>query len=179
MRFIGVSGAERAREQRGARHVAGPRFRQCAGQREQDRARFERYHAAGVTDRAPAGINDERARGQQQARARHCGTLCFEPDNRRASLLGQGAHGAQRRSGASMIAARTILRASLVGIAAVLGMNAAPAGIASSDSSKPIAVNADSFVADLNGETGVYTGNVIVTQGRVRLHAEQASAHLL
>jgi lipopolysaccharide export system protein LptA len=41
------------------------------------------------------------------------------------------------------------------------------------DSREPIAVNADSFVADLNGETGTYTGNVIVTQGRVRLHADQ------
>src|SRR5436190_22778848 len=41
------------------------------------------------------------------------------------------------------------------------------------DSNAPIAVNADSFLADLNGETGTYTGNVIVTQGRVRLHADQ------
>jgi lipopolysaccharide export system protein LptA len=41
------------------------------------------------------------------------------------------------------------------------------------DSREPIAVNADSFIADLNGETGTYTGNVIVTQGRVRLHADQ------
>ena len=41
------------------------------------------------------------------------------------------------------------------------------------DSDQPIAVNADSFLADLNGETGTYTGNVIVTQGRVRLHADQ------
>ena len=41
------------------------------------------------------------------------------------------------------------------------------------DSREPIAVNADSFIADLNGETGTYSGNVIVTQGRVRLHADQ------
>lgn len=41
------------------------------------------------------------------------------------------------------------------------------------DSTQPIAVNADSFLADLNGETGTYTGNVIVTQGAVRLHADQ------
>jgi lipopolysaccharide export system protein LptA len=41
------------------------------------------------------------------------------------------------------------------------------------DSNAPIAVNADSFLADLNGETGTYTGNVIVTQGMVRLHADQ------
>jgi lipopolysaccharide export system protein LptA len=41
------------------------------------------------------------------------------------------------------------------------------------DSSQPIAVNADTFLADLNGETGTYSGNVIVTQGAVRLHADQ------
>jgi len=40
------------------------------------------------------------------------------------------------------------------------------------DSNQPIAVNADSFLADLNGETGTYSGNVIVTQGSVRLHAD-------
>ena len=59
-----------------------------------------------------------------------------------------------------------------------LGAQAAPApaparpnlGI---DSSQPIAVNADSFLADLNGETGTYTGNVIVTQGAVKLHADE------
>jgi len=41
------------------------------------------------------------------------------------------------------------------------------------DSNQPIAVNADSFLADLNGETGTYTGNVIVTQGAVRMHADE------
>jgi lipopolysaccharide export system protein LptA len=41
------------------------------------------------------------------------------------------------------------------------------------NTNQPIAVNADSFLADLNGETGTYTGNVIVTQGMVRLHADQ------
>jgi len=41
------------------------------------------------------------------------------------------------------------------------------------NTNQPIAVNADSFLADLNGETGTYTGNVIVTQGNVRLHADQ------
>jgi lipopolysaccharide export system protein LptA len=49
---------------------------------------------------------------------------------------------------------------------------AAPAGLAL-DASQPISVNADSFVADLNSETGLYTGNVIVTQGKVRLHADR------
>ena len=43
------------------------------------------------------------------------------------------------------------------------------------DSGKPIAVNADSFLADLKGETGTYTGNVIVTQGEVKLHADEVT----
>jgi lipopolysaccharide export system protein LptA len=56
---------------------------------------------------------------------------------------------------------------------------AAPAPNASLglDSSQPIAVNADSFLADLNNETGTYTGNVIVTQGEVRLHADEVTVH--
>jgi lipopolysaccharide export system protein LptA len=43
------------------------------------------------------------------------------------------------------------------------------------DSGKPIAVNADNFLADLKGETGTYTGNVIVEQGEVKLHADQVT----
>jgi lipopolysaccharide export system protein LptA len=45
------------------------------------------------------------------------------------------------------------------------------------DSSQPIAVNADSFLADLNNDTGTYTGNVIVSQGQVRLHADEVTVH--
>lgn len=41
------------------------------------------------------------------------------------------------------------------------------------NSREPIAVNADSFLADLNGNTGTYTGNVIITQGTVKLHADE------
>lgn len=41
------------------------------------------------------------------------------------------------------------------------------------NSRAPIAVNADSFSADLNGSTGTYTGNVIVVQGNVKLHADE------
>ena len=52
--------------------------------------------------------------------------------------------------------------------AAALAAVAAPAPGAGLglDSSQPIAVNADSFLADLNNEVGTYTGNVIVTQGQ-------------
>jgi lipopolysaccharide export system protein LptA len=41
------------------------------------------------------------------------------------------------------------------------------------DASQPIAVNADNLVADLKSETALYTGNVIVTQGAIRLHADR------
>ena len=63
--------------------------------------------------------------------------------------------------------------------AAALAAAAAPAPNASLglDSSQPIAVNADSFLADLKNETGTYTGNVIVTQGQVRLHADEVTVH--
>jgi lipopolysaccharide export system protein LptA len=54
--------------------------------------------------------------------------------------------------------------------AAVPATTANPLGL---NSREPIAVNADSFLADLNGNTGTYTGNVIVTQGTVKLHADE------
>src|SRR5262245_22717067 len=41
------------------------------------------------------------------------------------------------------------------------------------NANKPIAVNADSFLADLKAESGLYTGNVIVTQGDIRLRADR------
>jgi lipopolysaccharide export system protein LptA len=68
------------------------------------------------------------------------------------------------------------LVASILSAAALAAM-AAPAPDAGLDSSQPIAVNADAFLADLNNETGTYTGNVIVTQGEVRLHADEVTVH--
>lgn len=41
------------------------------------------------------------------------------------------------------------------------------------DSGKPIQVNADTFLADLNAETGTYRGNVVVVQGEIKLHADE------
>ena len=66
----------------------------------------------------------------------------------------------------------------VIGFALTLGSGhaALPATSGTSlglNSRQPIAVNADSFLADLNGDTGTYTGNVIVVQGDVRLHADQ------
>jgi lipopolysaccharide export system protein LptA len=52
---------------------------------------------------------------------------------------------------------------------AVAAQSGATFGI---DSNRPIAVNGDSFTADLNAETGTFSGNVIVTQGEVRLRAD-------
>ncbi len=43
------------------------------------------------------------------------------------------------------------------------------------DGDEPIAVNADSFTADLQGETGTYTGNVLVVQGAIRLRADEVT----
>jgi len=50
---------------------------------------------------------------------------------------------------------------------------AAPATSFGLSSNQPIAVNADNFVTDLNSGQSTYTGNVIVTQGPVRLHADR------
>ena len=65
MRFIGVFSAERAREQRGPGHVAGPGFGKRAGEGEQYRACLQRNHLAGVADNVAAGVDDERLRRQK------------------------------------------------------------------------------------------------------------------
>ena len=43
------------------------------------------------------------------------------------------------------------------------------------DSDEPIAVNADSFSANLQEETGTYSGNVLVVQGAIRLRADEVT----
>jgi lipopolysaccharide export system protein LptA len=69
-----------------------------------------------------------------------------------------------------MLSALALLLAGSTGQAALRAGSGNPLGV---NSREPIAVNADSFLADLNGDTGTYTGNVIVTQGMVKLHADQ------
>ena len=69
-----------------------------------------------------------------------------------------------------VLCALALLLAGSTGQAALPAASGNPLGL---NSREPIAVNADSFLADLNGDTGTYTGNVIVTQGMVRLHADQ------
>jgi lipopolysaccharide export system protein LptA len=66
---------------------------------------------------------------------------------------------------------------SVIGAAALAAAAPASGPSLGLDSSQPIAVNADTFLADLNNETGTYTGNVIVTQGEVRLHADEVKVH--
>jgi len=73
---------------------------------------------------------------------------------------------------------KTLSLVGLISVVAVLAAAAAPSGPGLGlDSGQPIAVNADSFLADLNNSTGTYTGNVIVTQGEVRLHADEVTVH--
>jgi len=61
---------------------------------------------------------------------------------------------------------------------AVLFMTAAAAAasgvdLGGRDSGAPISVTADAFTGDLQTKIGVYSGNVIVSQGSFKLHADQ------
>jgi len=58
------------------------------------------------------------------------------------------------------------------------GLQAAPAAapaakpaLGQHDNNAPIAISSDSFQADLNGKTGTYSGNVIITQSDMKLRA--------
>jgi lipopolysaccharide export system protein LptA len=62
---------------------------------------------------------------------------------------------------------RWLLATSLLSAAPALA--ATPA--ARHDANAPINVSADKFVADSNAKTGIWTGNVLVTQGDIRLRA--------
>lgn len=44
---------------------------------------------------------------------------------------------------------------------------------------EPIKVSADAFVADIKGKTGTYTGNVIVSQGDMRLRADKVRVNVV
>jgi lipopolysaccharide export system protein LptA len=46
-------------------------------------------------------------------------------------------------------------------------------GLSPKDANAPIQVASDNFDADLNAKTGVYTGNVIITQGDMTLRADK------
>jgi lipopolysaccharide export system protein LptA len=44
---------------------------------------------------------------------------------------------------------------------------------------EPINVSADAFLADIKGKTGTYSGNVIVTQGSLRLRADKVRVNVV
>jgi lipopolysaccharide export system protein LptA len=46
-------------------------------------------------------------------------------------------------------------------------------GLGKHDANAPIEVSADSFLADVNAKTGIYSGNVIVKQGDFKLRADK------
>ena len=66
MRFIGVLRPECPRDERGPRHVSGPRLAQLACEHEQHRAPCERDHRACVTHDITARVHDECLRRQQR-----------------------------------------------------------------------------------------------------------------
>ena len=44
---------------------------------------------------------------------------------------------------------------------------------------EPINVSADAFLADMKGKTGTYSGNVIVTQGKLKLRADKVRVNVI
>jgi lipopolysaccharide export system protein LptA len=44
---------------------------------------------------------------------------------------------------------------------------------------EPINVSADAFLADIKGKTGTYSGNVIVTQGALKLRADKVRVNVI
>ncbi|MBV8978605.1 MAG: lipopolysaccharide transport periplasmic protein LptA [Alphaproteobacteria bacterium] len=46
-------------------------------------------------------------------------------------------------------------------------------GLSAKDANAPIQVSADRFDADLNAKSGVYSGNVLIVQGDMRLRADK------
>ena len=57
------------------------------------------------------------------------------------------------------------------GLQAAAPAPAAKPVLSQHDNNAPIDISSDSFQADLNGKTGTYTGNVIITQGDMKLRA--------
>ncbi len=52
-------------------------------------------------------------------------------------------------------------------------------GLSKKDMSAPINVSADRFDADLNAKTGVYSGNVVVSQGEMKLRADKVRVNVI
>lgn len=63
--------------------------------------------------------------------------------------------------------------AAMAGAAAAQGAN--PFSGSSKDADKPIGISADSILADVKNQTATYAGNVVVSQGELRLRSDALS----
>ncbi|MBV9992904.1 MAG: lipopolysaccharide transport periplasmic protein LptA [Alphaproteobacteria bacterium] len=52
-------------------------------------------------------------------------------------------------------------------------------GLSAKDTNAPIQVSADRFDADLNSKTGTYSGNVLVSQGQMKLRADKVKVNVV
>lgn len=68
---------------------------------------------------------------------------------------------------------RSVMLATIGAIAIGAGAQAQGLNLGSHASNAPIAVSADRFSGDLNTKAGAYQGNVIVSQGNFKLHADR------
>jgi len=68
----------------------------------------------------------------------------------------------------------------LLACAAAIGANTAAAQRpARPDANTPINISADRFLADANAKTGVWSGNVMVTQGDIRMRANSVRLNVV
>lgn len=68
---------------------------------------------------------------------------------------------------------RTAIFIAALAMGAVSGRGLEAATPSKSSAEQPINVSSDRFVADLNGKTGTFVGNVVVTQGDIKMRANQ------
>lgn len=78
-----------------------------------------------------------------------------------------------------MTSFRWVMLAALSILALDVGAHAQGLNLGSHASNAPIAVSADRFSGDLNTKAGAYQGNVIVSQGNFRLHADRVDVKTL
>ena len=68
---------------------------------------------------------------------------------------------------------RRALLAAFVAAVSVAGARAQAVSLGGHNTDAPIAVSADNFTGDLKTKVGTYEGNVIVSQGDFKLHADK------
>lgn len=71
----------------------------------------------------------------------------------------------------------SVAAAALIAVAASAQQTTFSKGMLNPD--VPIEVSADNFVADANAKTGVYTGNVVIHQGEVKMRANTVRAQFV